>query len=78
MGGKGVNVNAIAPGYISTDNTTALREDIERSSSILGRIPAGRWGEPADFKGPVVFLASEASNYVHGTILTVDGGWMGR
>jgi 2-deoxy-D-gluconate 3-dehydrogenase len=76
--GKGVNVNAIAPGYISTDNTTALREDKERSASILGRIPAGRWGEPADFKGPVVFLASEASNYVHGTILTVDGGWMGR
>ncbi len=76
--GKGVNVNAIAPGYISTDNTTALREDQERSASILGRIPAGRWGEPEDFKGPVVFLASDASNYVHGTILTVDGGWMGR
>jgi 2-deoxy-D-gluconate 3-dehydrogenase len=76
--GKGVNVNAIAPGYISTDNTAALREDKERSSSILGRIPAGRWGEPEDFKGPVVFLASDASNYVHGTILTVDGGWMGR
>ncbi len=75
---KGVNVNAIAPGYISTDNTTALREDKERSASILGRIPAGRWGEPEDFKGPVVFLASDASNYVHGTILTVDGGWMGR
>ncbi|MFM6915478.1 MAG: SDR family oxidoreductase, partial [Aquirufa sp.] len=76
--GKRVNVNAIAPGYISTDNTTALREDKERSASILGRIPAGRWGEPEDFKGPVVFLASDASNYVHGTILTVDGGWMGR
>ena len=76
--GKGVNVNAIAPGYISTDNTTALREDKDRSASILGRIPAGRWGEPEDFKGPVVFLASDASNYVHGTILTVDGGWMGR
>jgi 2-deoxy-D-gluconate 3-dehydrogenase len=76
--GKGVNVNAIAPGYISTDNTTALREDKERSHSILSRIPAGRWGEPEDFKGPVVFLASAASNYVHGTILTVDGGWMGR
>jgi 2-deoxy-D-gluconate 3-dehydrogenase len=76
--GKGVNVNAIAPGYISTDNTKALREDKDRSASILGRIPAGRWGEPEDFKGPVVFLASEASNYVHGTILTVDGGWMGR
>jgi len=76
--GKGINVNAIAPGYISTDNTAALREDKDRSSSILGRIPAGRWGEPDDFKGPVVFLASKASNYVHGTILTVDGGWMGR
>jgi len=75
---KGVNVNAIAPGYIATDNTEALREDPERSSSILGRIPAGRWGETEDFKGPAVFLASEASNYVHGTILTVDGGWMGR
>lgn len=76
--GKGINVNAIAPGYISTDNTAALREDKDRSASILGRIPAGRWGEPNDFKGPVVFLASEASTYVHGTILTVDGGWMGR
>jgi 2-deoxy-D-gluconate 3-dehydrogenase len=76
--GKGINVNAIAPGYISTDNTAALREDKDRSSSILGRIPAGRWGEPDDFKGPVVFLASNASNYVHGTIMTVDGGWMGR
>lgn len=75
---KGINVNAIAPGYISTDNTAALREDKDRSASILGRIPAGRWGEPNDFKGPVVFLASAASNYVHGTILTVDGGWMGR
>ena len=75
---KGVNVNGIAPGYITTDNTTALREDAERSKSILGRIPAGRWGEPEDFKGPVVFLSSDASNYVDGTILTVDGGWMGR
>jgi 2-deoxy-D-gluconate 3-dehydrogenase len=75
---QGINVNAIAPGYISTDNTAALREDKDRSASILGRIPAGRWGDPNDFKGPVVFLASEASNYVHGTILTVDGGWMGR
>lgn len=75
---KGVNVNAIAPGYIATDNTTALRADQERSVSILSRIPAGRWGEPEDFKGPVVFLASAASDYVHGTILTVDGGWMGR
>ncbi|MBE8721433.1 2-deoxy-D-gluconate 3-dehydrogenase [Sphingobacterium sp. Ka21] len=75
---KGVNVNAIAPGYIATDNTEALREDAERSVSILGRIPAARWGEPEDFKGPAVFLASKASDYVHGTILTVDGGWMGR
>ncbi|HWK58930.1 MAG TPA: SDR family oxidoreductase [Parapedobacter sp.] len=75
---KGVNVNAIAPGYISTDNTEALRNDPDRSRSILERIPAGRWGEPDDFKGPAVFLASEAASYVHGTVLTVDGGWMGR
>ena len=76
--GRGVNVNAIAPGYIATDNTEALRNDPDRSSSILGRIPAGRWGTPDDFKGPTVFLASAAADYVHGTILTVDGGWMGR
>ncbi|QKG56302.1 2-dehydro-3-deoxy-D-gluconate 5-dehydrogenase KduD [Hymenobacter sp. BRD128] len=76
--GRGVHVNAIAPGYIATDNTNALRQDADRSASILSRIPAGRWGEPADFKGPAVFLASPASDYVHGTILTVDGGWMGR
>jgi 2-deoxy-D-gluconate 3-dehydrogenase len=76
--GKGVNVNAIAPGYVATDNTTALRQDAERSAAILSRIPASRWAEPADFKGPAVFLASAASDYVHGTILTVDGGWMGR
>jgi len=75
---KGVNVNAIAPGYISTDNTAALRADENRSRSIMERIPAGRWGEPADFKGPVVFLASEGSSYMHGTVMTVDGGWMGR
>jgi 2-deoxy-D-gluconate 3-dehydrogenase len=75
---KGVNVNAIAPGYISTDNTEALREDPVRSTQILARIPAGRWGDPEDFKGPIVFLASEASRYVHGEILVVDGGWMGR
>jgi 2-dehydro-3-deoxy-D-gluconate 5-dehydrogenase len=75
---KGVNVNAIAPGYIATDNTDALRKDAERSASIMSRIPAGRWGEPDDFKGATIFLASEASDYVHGTILTVDGGWMGR
>lgn len=75
---KGVNVNAIAPGYIATDNTEALRNDQARSESILGRIPAARWGEPEDFKGSTVFLASKAADYVHGTILTVDGGWMGR
>lgn len=76
--GKGLQVNGIAPGYIATDNTAALREDVERSSSILSRIPAGRWGQPEDFKGPVVFLSSNASDYVNGTIITVDGGWMGR
>lgn len=75
---KGVNVNAIAPGYIATDNTQALREDADRSSSILGRIPQGRWGTPDDFKGPTVFLASDASNYMNGATLLVDGGWMGR
>lgn len=76
--GKGVQVNAIAPGYISTDNTEALRNDPVRSQSILGRIPAGRWGEPDDFKGPIVFLASAASDYITGTVMLVDGGWMGR
>lgn len=76
--GKRINVNAIAPGYVETDNTEALRADAERSAAILGRIPAGRWGVPADFMGPAVFLASRASDYVNGTILTVDGGWMGR
>ena len=75
---QGVNVNAIAPGYISTDNTEALRKDPVRSTQIMARIPAGRWGEADDFKGPTVFLASSASDYMHGTILTVDGGWMGR
>ena len=75
---KGVNVNAIAPGYIATDNTQALRDDPDRSQSILDRIPAGRWGRPEDLAGPAVFLASSASDYVNGTILTVDGGWMGR
>lgn len=76
--GKGVNVNGIAPGYIATDVTEALRNDETRNNAILDRIPAARWGNPQDFKGPVVFLASEAAGYVHGTILTVDGGWMGR
>lgn len=75
---KGVNVNAIAPGYIRTDNTQALQDNPERHDAILERIPAGRWGEPVDFAGPVVFLASSASDYLHGTIVTVDGGWMGR
>ncbi|MEM7461523.1 MAG: SDR family oxidoreductase [Pseudomonadota bacterium] len=75
---KGVNVNAIAPGYIETDNTEALRNDTARYKAILERIPAGRWGNPDDFKGPAVFLASAASDYVHGEILVVDGGWMGR
>lgn len=75
---KGVNVNAIAPGYIATDNTEALRDDPVRSEQILGRIPAGRWGDPEDFKGPIVFLASDAAHYVHGTTMLVDGGWMGR
>lgn len=75
---KGVNVNAIAPGYIATDNTEALRNDPDRSTSILGRIPAGRWGKPEDFAGPVVFLCSEASAYMHGSVTLVDGGWMGR
>ena len=75
---KGVNVNGIAPGYIATDNTEALRNDPERSASILSRIPAARWGQPEDFKGPAVFLSSDAASYVNGTILVVDGGWMGR
>ncbi|MCA0381458.1 MAG: 2-dehydro-3-deoxy-D-gluconate 5-dehydrogenase KduD [Bacteroidetes bacterium] len=77
-GSKGVCVNGIAPGYIATNNTQALREDPERSKSILDRIPVGRWGVPADFKGPVTFLASPASDYVNGTVLFVDGGWMAR
>lgn len=76
--GKGINVNAIAPGYIATDNTAALRADAARNKSILDRIPAGRWGEPADLQGATIFLASAASDYIHGAILTVDGGWMGR
>lgn len=76
--GKGVQVNAIAPGYIATDNTSALRKDPDRSEAILSRIPAGRWGKPEDFKGPIIFLASKASDYMNGSILTVDGGWMGR
>lgn len=76
--GRGVNVNAIAPGYVATDNTEALRQDPVRSKSILDRIPAGRWGAADDFQGPAIFLASRASDYMHGSILIVDGGWMGR
>jgi 2-dehydro-3-deoxy-D-gluconate 5-dehydrogenase len=76
--GRGVNVNAIAPGYVATDNTRALRDDPERARAILERIPAGRWGRPADLGGAVVFLASPASDYVHGAVLPVDGGWLAR
>jgi 2-deoxy-D-gluconate 3-dehydrogenase len=74
----GVNVNAIAPGYIATDNTKALRDDPDRHRAILERIPAGRWGEPSDVAGAMVFLASAASDYVNGIVLPVDGGWLGR
>jgi 2-dehydro-3-deoxy-D-gluconate 5-dehydrogenase len=75
---KGINVNAIAPGYVETNNTEALRQDPKRSSEILARIPAGRWGEPADIGGAAVFLASKAANYIHGVVLPVDGGWLAR
>jgi len=75
---KGINVNAIAPGYMATDNTSALRKDPERSRQILERIPAGRWGEPSDLAGAAVFFCSPASDYVHGHILVVDGGWLAR
>ena len=77
-GGRGVNVNAIAPGYFVTRNTRALRDDPERSQAILARVPAGRWGDADDLKGAVVFLASAASDYVHGHLLVVDGGWCAR
>jgi 2-dehydro-3-deoxy-D-gluconate 5-dehydrogenase len=76
--GKGINVNAIAPGYIDTDMNMALIADEERQKAILARIPAGRWGKPEDFKGAALYLASEASSYVSGEVLTIDGGWMGR
>jgi 2-deoxy-D-gluconate 3-dehydrogenase len=75
---KGVTVNAIAPGYIATDNTKPLREDPTRNQAIVDRIPAGRWGTPEDLMGTIVFLCSDASNYLNGTVVTVDGGWMGR
>jgi len=77
-GAKGVTVNAIAPGYISTDNTQALRNDVDRNTSILARIPIGRWGTPEDLAAVAVFLASPAASYINGEIITVDGGWMGR
>ena len=75
---RGINVNAIAPGYMATDNTAALQADADRNAAILARIPANRWGLPDDMAGPVVFLASSASNYVHGHTLAVDGGWLAR
>jgi 2-deoxy-D-gluconate 3-dehydrogenase len=75
---RGVNVNAIAPGYMETENTAALRADPKRSAAILDRIPAGRWGTPGDLQGAAVFLASSASDYLHGCILPVDGGWLAR
>jgi len=75
---KGINVNGIAPGYMATDNTAALRADEKRSRQILERIPAGRWGDPEDITGAAVFLASSASDYIHGHLIVVDGGWMGR
>jgi 2-deoxy-D-gluconate 3-dehydrogenase len=77
-GARGVNVNAIAPGYIATDNTQALRDDPERSRDILARIPAGRWGRPEDIASTAVFLASDAAAYLHGTVIPVDGGWLAR
>ena len=76
--GKGVNVNSIAPGYIATDNNQALRDDAARNEQLLVRIPAGKWGSPDDLKGSVVWLSSRAADYVHGSIVVVDGGWMGR
>jgi 2-dehydro-3-deoxy-D-gluconate 5-dehydrogenase len=75
---RGINVNAIAPGYMKTDNTAALQKDETRSRQILERIPAGRWGEPEDLAGAAVFLCSAASDYLHGHVLAVDGGWLGR
>jgi 2-deoxy-D-gluconate 3-dehydrogenase len=78
LASKGINVNAIAPGYMVTDNTALLRADVDRNKAILDRIPSARWGDPEDLKGAAVFLASEASDYVHGYTLAVDGGWLAR
>ena len=75
---KGINVNAIAPGYVVSNNTEALRGDPDRSAAILGRIPAGRWGKPEDMGGAAVFLLAPASAYMHGAVVTVDGGWLAR
>ena len=78
LGPQGINTNAIAPGYMATDNTKALREDPERNKAILERIPLGRWGTPQDLSGVVVFLASAASDYINGYTIAVDGGWLAR
>ena len=78
LAGKGINANAIAPGYMATANTAALRQDAERSETILARIPAGRWGTPADLMGAAVFLASSASDYLNGCVMNIDGGWLAR
>ena len=78
LAGKGININAIAPGYMATDNTQQLRDDPDRSKAILDRIPAGRWGTPADVGGTAVFLASPAADYLNGAIIPVDGGWLAR
>jgi len=75
---KGINVNAIAPGYMATANTAPLRADAARSAEILARIPAGRWGQPEDLAGAVVFLCSPAADYLHGSVIAVDGGWLAR
>ena len=75
---KGINVNAVAPGYVVSNNTAALRADEERSAAIMSRIPAGRWGEPSDIAGAAVFLLAPASAYMHGAVIPVDGGWLAR
>lgn len=78
LASKGLNINAIAPGYMATDNTAPIRADEKRSNAILDRIPAGRWGQPADLQGAVVFLASAASDYLNGAVIPIDGGWLAR